>query len=298
MSLMRRSLIAASALIAVLTLAPAALAQQDDSPAPETTPAKPAAKPPANTVNAGDTVPAANPVPKDTTPAGPIIIAPKSSREGRTLFDQKRSQRQNRGSKRPATSATPIRAGCSPTSITTATVAYLRTTSRRACWTNKPATAATRRAAGNLGFLYEKGLGVATNYAEARALYKKACSGGSNGPLFCTRYALPERPGGARDYQQASALFRKACDGAFMLGCTSLGSLYQNGQGTFPDPSQARVFYEEACNGGEIVGCSWLARLYQTGLGGPQDSSQARSLFKKACDRGFRPACDQLSRLP
>jgi hypothetical protein len=166
-------------------------------------------------------------------------------------------------------------------------------------WLEKACNLGNTDSCGLLADFYYYGYGgVSQDYEQARLLDKQACDGGNkescgkprlplrkragrgdqlrrsarplqkglqrriDAPLFCTRYALPERPGGARDYQQASALFRKACDGAFMLGC------------------------------------SWLARLYQTGLGGPQDYSQPRSLFKKACDGGFRPACDQLSRLP
>src|SRR5580704_10570959 len=64
-SLMHRGVIAAAALIVALSLAPTAIGQQSQSPAP-------------------------TPMPGETPEAGPIIIAPQSSRAGRALFDQKR----------------------------------------------------------------------------------------------------------------------------------------------------------------------------------------------------------------
>src|SRR5215471_2488149 len=75
---MPKSLIAASTLIAIFTLAIPALAQENQNPTPESPASKPTAKSSSNTV------------PQDTTPTGPIIIAPQSSHEGRVLFDQKR----------------------------------------------------------------------------------------------------------------------------------------------------------------------------------------------------------------
>ena len=61
---MHRSLVAMSALVAVLTLVPAAITQQQENPVPK------------------------SPAPKETP--RPLIIAPQSSKEGRALLEQKR----------------------------------------------------------------------------------------------------------------------------------------------------------------------------------------------------------------
>src|ERR1700739_1010778 len=112
---MLRSLAAMSALIAVLTLMPAAAAQEGESPAPES----PAAK----------------------KPAGPIIIAPESSKEGRAFFDQKR-------------------------------YAEAKPLLEKAC------NLGNLDSCGLLADLYYYGYGVAQDYEQTHLLDKQACDGG------------------------------------------------------------------------------------------------------------------------
>jgi len=275
-SLMHRGVIASAALIVALSLASTAVGQQSQSAAP-------------------------NAAPGETPEAGPIIIAPQSSKAGRALFDQKRY----------AEAKPLLEKACNLGNADSCGLLgdfyfygyggvdqdykQTRLLDKQACeW-------GSIESCGNLGLLYEKGQGGAKDYALARTLYKKACNGGSTGSMArCSALGMLylNGKGGSQDYGQARALFRKACDGGFMLGCTALGSLYQNGQGTFSDPAQARILYEQACNGGEMVGCSWLGRLYEIGLGGPQDFGRAGALFRQSCDGGFKPACDELVKLP
>jgi TPR repeat protein len=287
-SLMHRGVIAAAVLMAVLSLAPIAIPQQSQSPVP-------------------------NPASGENPEAGPTIIAPQSSRAGRALFDQKRY----------AEAKPLLEKACNLGNADSCGLLgdyyfygyggveqdykQTRLLDKQACeW-------GSIEGCGNLGLLYEKGLGGLRDYATARALYKKACNGGSTKSMTgstegsaagsmarCSALGMLylNGQGGAQDYEQARILFRKACDGGFMLGCAALGSLYQNGQGTLPDPAQARTLYGQACNGGEMVGCSWLGRLCEIGLGGPQDFGRARALFRQSCDGGFKPACDELTKLP
>jgi TPR repeat protein len=291
-SLMHRGVIAAAALIVALSLAPTAIGQQSQSPAP-------------------------TPMPGETPEAGPIIIAPQSSRAGRALFDQKRY----------AEAKPLLEKACNLGNADSCGLLgdfyfygyggvdqdykQTRLLDKQACeW-------GSIESCGNLGQLYEKGLGGSRDYIAARALYKKACNGGSSGSMAGSTEGSTARSvagsmsrcsalgmlylngeGGAQDYEQARTFFRKACDGGFMLGCAALGSLYQNGQGSLPDPARARTLYTQACDGGEMVGCSWLGRLYEMGLGGPQDFGRARALLKQSCDGGFKPACGELVKLP
>jgi TPR repeat protein len=285
-SLMPKSLITASALIAIFTLTRPALVQEDQSPAPESPASKPATKPSPNTV------------PKDTTPTGPIIIAPQSSHEGRVLFDQKRYAEAKPWLQKACNLGNTDSCGLLGDLYYYGNGGVAQDYEQTRLLDKQACDGGSIESCGNLGSLYEKGLGGARNYTAARSLYKKACNGGSIPRCSSLGMLYRNGLGGDRDYGQASALFRKSCDGGFMLGCAALGSLYQNGQGTLPDYAQARTFYEEACNGREMVGCSWLGWLYEIGLGVPRDFSQARTLLKKACDGGFKPACDELSRLP
>ena len=216
-SLMRRGVIATAALMAVLSLTPAAIPQQSQSPV-------------------------ATPAPGETSEAGPTIIAPQSSRAGRALFDQKRYSEAKPLLEKACNLGNADSCGLLGDFYfygyggVEQDYKQTRLLDKQACeW-------GSIESCGNLGQLYEKGLGGSRDYATARALYKKACNGGSAGSKAESAAGSMARcsalgmlylngQGGAQDYEQARAFFRKACDGGFMLGCAALGSLYQNGQG-------------------------------------------------------------------
>ena len=64
------------------------------------------------------------------------------------------------------------------------------------------------------------------------------------------------------DYAEARSLFEKACSGGAMSGCTSLGILYANGMGVSKDKAQSRALYKKCCDGGFQLACTNLRKLH------------------------------------
>ena len=71
----------------------------------------------------------------------------------------------------------------------------------------------------DLGVLYDEGLGVKQNHAQAAQFYEKSCHGN------------------------------------YASGCYNLGVSYENGEGVQPNKSTAKKYYGKACDLGYQKGC-------------------------------------------
>jgi serine/threonine protein kinase len=131
-------------------------------------------------------------------------------------------------------------------------------------------------------------------YAEASALFDKACSNG--GWEACKNLGNMYRKGDgiAQDYPRAASLYSRACNGGNMRSCANLGFLYANGSGVVKDDAHATQLYTTACNGGDGMGCSNLGNVYASGRGVTKDENQAAALYLKACAAGDGPGCSNL----
>ena len=116
-----------------------------------------------------------------------------------------------------------------------------------------------------LGFLYDRGIGVPKDYREARKLYEKAAALGDAiainnlGYMYEAGNGVPKDLGRARDlYGQAAALGQ-------LLAMVNLGNLYRNGRGVPKDYAQARQWYEKAAAGGRTAAMVQLGDLYRLG---------------------------------
>ncbi|MEM8553344.1 MAG: hypothetical protein AAGF71_00825 [Pseudomonadota bacterium] len=149
----------------------------------------------------------------------------------------------------------------------------------------------------NLGFLYERGLGVDQDYARAYELYEQGCDGGN--AIGCTNLGVlyDEGHGVDQDYASAHELYEQGCDGGNALGCTNLGYLYRRSLGVEKDYARAHELYEQGCNGGNALGCTNLGVLYRDGLGVDQDYARARELYEQGCDAGDANGCTNLAYL-
>lgn len=67
-----------------------------------------------------------------------------------------------------------------------------------------------------------------------------------------------------KDYAQANALFSKACDSGNAKGCFDLGKIYEHGTGIAENKYKASALYAQACRGGVSLGCSSMALTYDT----------------------------------
>src|SRR5262249_19835863 len=119
-----------------------------------------------------------------------------------------------------------------------------------------------------LGFQLAYGAGT-HDYQSGRTLLKRACDGGE---LFACPYlgALYEKGlGVAKDAAQALSIYRSACDAGNPLACVHVGLMYERGRGVEKDISRAQSLYSAACdtkpgNPATGWGCAKLARLIKT----------------------------------
>jgi len=105
----------------------------------------------------------------------------------------------------------------------------------------------------NLGVLYERGLGVPQDYAEAVKWIRKAANQGYGhaqtnlGWMYQTGHGVPA------DYAGAAKWYRKSADQGDAYGQSNLGVMYANGQGVSQDYVQAEMWFTLAANQGNIA---------------------------------------------
>lgn len=173
---------------------------------------------------------------------------------------------------------------------------------------------------GNLGYLYDNGLGVTQNDFYANSYYRKACY--LNNATACNNLGIQYAKGESKNYQEALDFYKKACDLGNENGCTYHKNLAaylknenentqnkdcQNGDecltkgtryGNEGDFSRAGVYYGYACDFGNGSGCSKLGLLFEEGVGGySQNFEKAAQYFEKACNYGEANGCNNLASL-
>jgi TPR repeat protein len=116
----------------------------------------------------------------------------------------------------------------------------------------------------NLGFLHEKGFGVAQDHAKARELYEKAADKGDESAMVNLGVLYANGRGGAQDHAKARELYEKAADKGNANAMAKLGLSYDMAQ----DHAKARELYEKAADKGEASAKASLDRLAVRGAAG------------------------------
>jgi TPR repeat protein len=111
----------------------------------------------------------------------------------------------------------------------------------------------------------------------------------------CGEQALMAKRDG--DYAQAHALYRQACEGGSAQACSNWGVMFEHGLGVEVDLPQAASHYLEACEHGDTHGCVNLGFLHEEGRGAPRDLDHAAALYQPACEAGHMRGCGRLGRL-
>ena len=136
------------------------------------------------------------------------------------------------------------------------------------------------------------------DYAKARPPLQKAADAGDAVAMNNLGYLYEKGLGVARDYGQARQWYQKAADAGNYHAMNNLGWLYQHGWGVTQDYAQARQWYQKAAEAGNATAMANLGVLYRDGLGVAQDYAQARQWYQKAADAGNAGARQALARLP
>jgi TPR repeat protein len=142
-----------------------------------------------------------------------------------------------------------------------------------------------------IGTLFQEGLGVRQNDAEAARYFETACSGGAK--LGCSSFAklLDEGKGLAPDPARAVSLLKSSCDRGYPDSCASLSTFYFRGRTVAQDPREGIALLTRACESAERTSCLVLGMRYHNGTGVDADLGKAQRYMDRACETGFAPAC-------
>jgi uncharacterized protein len=150
-------------------------------------------------------------------------------------------------------------------------------------WFEKAASAGSAMGITGLGFLYERGDGVAQDLTKARELWEKAAAMGNTlamanlGGIFAGGRGVPQ------DYPRAREWYEKGAQKDNAMAMVALGTLYRDGKGVPQDYAKARSLFEMAVATSDFSGAMYaLGALYRDGKGVPRDYTKAREWFQKA----------------
>lgn len=137
-----------------------------------------------------------------------------------------------------------------------------------------------------IGLLYEKGLGLPTDYKEAFNYYELSYKNGNIKALgrlanmhYCG-YGIPQ------SYGEAYRLFKQASDNGDTFSQSQLGNMYYNGLGVNKDYNEAYKLIKEAFDKGETSAIGQLGVMYFLGHGVDINYNEAIRLYKLGSEKG------------
>lgn len=137
-----------------------------------------------------------------------------------------------------------------------------------------------------MGKIYERGLGVAQDYARAQEWYAKALANGEADASADMGWLYEHGLGVEKDFGKAAGYYKRAIADGSALGYTHMGYLYETGKGVERNRERAAEYYRTGMEKGNYLAMARLGALYQLGLGVNQDEQKAVELYKQAADHG------------
>jgi TPR repeat protein/serine/threonine protein kinase len=152
-------------------------------------------------------------------------------------------------------------------------------------WFRKAADKGSAPAKFELGYCYEKGLGVTPDPGEAFAWYRRSAEGGMadgmNQVGFCFQYGLL---GVKVDAVEAVRYYRLGADEGSLSAMVNLGWCLENGVGAARDDAEAFRWYSQAADKGLPTAMTRLGICLQNGKGVARDAAKAAEWYRKAAD--------------
>lgn len=137
-----------------------------------------------------------------------------------------------------------------------------------------------------LGVIYDLGMGVPVNEAEAKAWYLKAARQGDARAQFNLGNMIREGRGGASNPTVAAKWFTAAANQGDAAAYFALGTLYETGSGVEKDQAQAIEHYRDAAEKGDADAQFNLANMLRQGIGVEADPAEAARLYRRAAEQG------------
>ena len=163
-------------------------------------------------------------------------------------------------------------------------------------WYRLAADRGDAHAMGALGLMAADGRGISKDPAAARLWFEKAAGLGEATAAYNLALLLLAR-GSEGDLDTAARLLRIAGEAELGDAQHSLGVLYGRGKGVRKDPEEAAKLFIRAARNGSLPGEVELAIVLYNGDGIPKDEAQAARLFRRAATRGNAIAQNRLARI-
>jgi TPR repeat protein len=142
-----------------------------------------------------------------------------------------------------------------------------------------------------LARIYERGIGVAKDPAEAKRRYAKAVEFGFVPAENILAQGWLSGYAGEKNASKAVALFKDAAEAGYVPAQFNLGKLYYNGDdGVAKDLKLAGAYFAAAAKAGNPGAQFAAGRMYDFGEGVPEDHKKAVVYYKEAAVKGDRDA--------
>ncbi|MFM1854896.1 MAG: hypothetical protein RLZ83_205 [Pseudomonadota bacterium] len=145
-------------------------------------------------------------------------------------------------------------------------------------------------AASNIGYLYERGLGVPQNYAEAMAWYRKAAAQGLAQAQFNIGTLYFQGWGVERNTRESFAWFRRAALQNLAEAQYMVGLAYVEGHGTAPQAALALDWFLKAARQGHPAAQMMAAQVFLSGDAGTAEPAKAYVWADAAANAGLTDA--------
>jgi TPR repeat protein len=146
------------------------------------------------------------------------------------------------------------------------------------------------KAQGELGLLYEKGLGTTQDDKQAAYWMTKAARKGDAESENNLGFLFFKGQGVVQDYAKALTWFQKAADQGLASAQSNLGLMYGAGLGVGKDYSKALTFFKKAADQDDLDSQVNLGMMYSLGEGTPQDYTASYFWFYRALQHTFMDA--------
>jgi TPR repeat protein len=149
-----------------------------------------------------------------------------------------------------------------------------------------PAEAGDAQAQFTLGNHYFDGRGVAQDYGQALAWYRKSADQNYAPALNQLGYMCQHKAGLPFNYKRALYFYRLAASKGYARAEYNLGAMYQSGLGVKRDLKQAFEWFRKAADQNLADAENEVGYAYQCGCGIKQDYAQALDWYRRAASHG------------
>jgi TPR repeat protein len=127
----------------------------------------------------------------------------------------------------------------------------------------------------DLGFMYEKGMGVVRNHGKAVEWYRKAAEQGYAMAQYNLGVQYSKGQGVAQNNAEAIKWYHRAAEQGYVTAQYHLGARYREGLGVAQNYAEAAKWYRKAAEQGHAEAQFLLGALYYGGQGVTQNYSVA-----------------------